>query len=231
MWRFAHAILGLRDACNALSVPIVSGNVSLYNETEGRPILPTPTVAIVGQLQSPEDRLGLAFTTAGDRIAHLGAPSKGRLGGSEFRAQKIGLVDGEPVGIDLDAEVALQRCVLALARARLLRSAHDLSDGGFGVALAESCLAGGLGATVGLPGDAALPAAVRLFSEEPSRVLVSFAPGREAEVQALCAAHGVPFAGIGEVGGSIVRVEGVLEVPVDTLAEAHARCLEPIVGP
>jgi phosphoribosylformylglycinamidine synthase II len=230
MWRFAHAILGLRDACTALSVPIVSGNVSLYNETEGRPILPTPSVAIVGQLAHPEDRLGLAFSAAGDRIAHLGAPSQGKLGGSEFRTQKVGVVDGDPVGIDLGAEVALQKCVLALARARLLRSAHDLSDGGFGVALAESCLSGGLGATVRLPGDAALAAAARLFSEEPSRVLVSFAPGVEAEVQARCAAHGVPFAVIGEVGGGTVNVEGVLQVPVEALAEAHARCLEPIVG-
>jgi phosphoribosylformylglycinamidine synthase subunit PurL len=231
MWRFAQAILGLRDACNALNVPIVSGNVSLYNETEGRPILPTPSVAIVGQLASPEDRLGLAFKRAGDRIAHLGAPSKGKLGGSEWRVQKTGMVDGDPVGIDLHAEVGLQRAVLAMARARLLRSAHDLSDGGFGVALSESCIAGGLGCEVALPGEAEIAPAARLFSEEPSRILVSYAPEMEEQVKKLAAQSGVPFAVIGQVGGAQVRIEGVVSVDVDSLADAHHRCLESIVGP
>jgi phosphoribosylformylglycinamidine synthase II len=230
MWRFAHAILGLKDACNALSVPIVSGNVSLYNETEGRPILPTPSVAIVGQLESIEHRLGLAFKCAGDRIAHLGVPSQGKLGGSEFRVQKIGAVDGDPVGIDLPGEVRLQKAVLAMAKARVLSSAHDVSDGGFAVALSESCIGGGLGAEVTLPGAPSIPAAARLFSEEPSRVIVSYAPGREAEVMAMAHHHGVPFEVLGTVGGAAVRIAGALSVEVDALADAHHRCLEGIVG-
>jgi phosphoribosylformylglycinamidine synthase len=230
MWRFARAIEGLRDACLALGVPVVSGNVSLYNETEGRPILPTPTVAIVGQLASIEDRLGLAFVRNGDWIAHLGVPSRGALGGSEFRVRKTGAVGGEPVGIDLGAEQRLQACVLSLARARILRSAHDVSDGGFAVALAESCIAGGLGARVSLPGDPAVARAARLFSEEPSRVVVSFAPTREAEIRAICGRFGVPFEVIGEVGGDRLQIDGCLDVPVQVLAEAHHRCLEPIVG-
>jgi phosphoribosylformylglycinamidine synthase len=230
MWRFAHAILGLRDACNALSTPIVSGNVSLYNETEGRPILPTPGIAGVGQLASPEDRLGLAFKVAGDRIAHLGPASQGKLGGSEFRVQKTGVVDGDPVGIDLQIEAALQRAVLAMARARILRSAHDLSDGGFAVALTESCIAGGLGAKVTLPGETSIAPAARLFSEEPSRVLVSFAPEMESKVRAIAEEHGLAWSLLGEVGGSAVAIEGALSVEVDVLADAHHRCLESIVG-
>ncbi|MDQ3034495.1 MAG: phosphoribosylformylglycinamidine synthase subunit PurL [Myxococcota bacterium] len=230
MWRFARAIEGLRDACNALGVPVVSGNVSLYNETEGRPILPTPSVAIVGQLASIEDRLGLAFAADGDLIVHLGAPSRGVLGGSEFRTRRTGVVGGDPVGIDLDAEARLQRCVLALARARVLRSAHDLSDGGFAVALVESCIAGARGCRVTLPGHPALSAASRLFSEEPTRVIVSFAPARLDEVRAMCAAHDVPFEQVGTVGGDTVDIEGCLDVLVSELAEAHHRALESIVG-
>jgi phosphoribosylformylglycinamidine synthase len=230
MWRFARAIEGIRDACLALGVPVVSGNVSFYNETEGRPILPTPTVAIVGQLASIDDRLGLAFLREGDRIAHLGMPSRGALGGSEFRVRKTGAVSGDPVGIDLGAEKRLQACVLALARARLLHSAHDVSDGGFAVAMAESCIACGLGCRVSLPGDPRIARAARLFSEEPSRVIVSFAPSREAEVRTLCARFDVPCEVIGEVGGDALRIEECLEVPVTVLAEAYHRCLEAIVG-
>ncbi|UJR81985.1 Phosphoribosylformylglycinamidine synthase subunit PurL [Sandaracinus amylolyticus] len=230
MWRFARAIEGLRDACTALGVPVVSGNVSLYNETEGRPILPTPTVAIVGQLASVEDRLGLAFANDGDLIAHLGTGSRGALGGSEFRTRKTGVVGGDPVGIDLDAEVKLQQCVLALARAHVLRSAHDLSDGGFAVALTESAIAGGRGCRVTLPGHPAMAKAARLFSEEPTRVIVSFGKEQRAEVERICAQHGVPFEVIGEVGGETVTIEECLEVQVAQLADAHARCLEPIVG-
>jgi phosphoribosylformylglycinamidine synthase len=231
MWRFARAVEGIRDACLALGVPVVSGNVSLYNETEGRPILPTPSVAIVGQLTSVDDRVGLAFQKDGDTIAHLGAPSRGELGGSELRFQKLGTVSGDPVGIDLGAEQRLQKCVLALARARLLRSAHDVSDGGFAAALAESAIAGGRGCRVALPGHATVSKAARLFSEEPSRVIVSFARERDDEVKALCARHEVPFETIGRVGGDVLHVEHCLDVPVAALAEAHHRCLEGIVGP
>src|SRR5690606_11907848 len=111
--------------------------------TEGRAILPTPTVAIVGQLADPAHRVRSAFVCEGDVIAHLGVPSRGALGGSEYWVQKTGYVGGEPVGIDLAAEVALQRALRTLARAGLLSSAHDVSDGGFGACIAESCIGAG----------------------------------------------------------------------------------------
>lgn len=230
MWRFAQAIDGIADACNALSIPVVSGNVSLYNETEGKPILPTPTVAIVGQLADPAHRLRLAFVREGDIIAHLGRPSRGALGGSEYWVQKTGYVGGEPVGIDLDAEVALQRAMRTLARGGLLSSAHDVSDGGFAVCLAEACIGAGLGCRVRLPGDESLEPAARLFSEEPSRIIVSFAPEMREQVRRVCEAHGVDWMPIGEVGGERLIVEDVLEVSVEELATRHHRALEPIVG-
>ncbi len=230
MWRFARAVEGIADACNALGVPVVSGNVSLYNETDGKPILPTPSVAIVGQLASPDDRVALAFRADGDVIVHLGRPSRGALGGSEWHTQKTGATGGDPVGIDLDAEARLQRAVLAMARARVLHSAHDVSDGGLAVCLVESAIGLGKGCRVRVPGDGSIPVAARLFSEEPSRVVISVGKERLERARAIAAEHGVPFEAIGEVGGASVKLEGACDVDVMALVDAHHRCLEPIVG-
>ncbi len=230
MWRFAQAIDGIAAACNALAVPVVSGNVSLYNETEGRPILPTPTVAIVGQLAEPTHRLRSGFVREGDAIVHLGLPSRGALGGSEYWVSKTGYVGGEPVGIDLAAEVALQRALRTLARGGLLSSAHDVSDGGLGACLAEACIANGLGCRVRLPGDAGVAPAARLFAEEPTRVIVSFPAVDVDRVRRVCEAHEVPWEVLGEVFGDRMIVEGALDLSVAELATLHHRALEPIVG-
>lgn len=231
MWRFARAVDGIAEACTALGVPVVSGNVSLYNETDGRSILPTPTVAIVGQLDSADDRIGLAFAQEGDVVAQLGASSRGALGGSEWLTQRIGRVDGIPVGIDLDAEVRLQKALRDLAKEHLLRSAHDISDGGFAICVAESCLPNGLGCSVKLPGKRAnSSAAALLFSEEPSRVIVSFAPGSEAAIAKVCESHAVPFEKLGLVGGKSLTIENVATLDVAALATSHASALASIVG-
>ncbi len=225
MWRFARAVDGMAEACRALGVPVVGGNVSFYNETDARPILPTPTVAVVGQLRAPEDRLAMAFVAAGDRVALLGPEGAGNLGGGEWLVGKRGEVGGAPQRIDLAAEAALQRALLAMARARLLRSAHDVSDGGLAVALAESCLAGGLGARVHVPDLGGLPAACRLFAEDPSRVLLSCPPEHAERVEGLAAEHGVPLRWLGETGGASLRIEGLLEVAVDELRRAYEGAL------
>jgi phosphoribosylformylglycinamidine synthase len=228
MWRFARAVDGLAAGCRKLQVPVVSGNVSLYNETGGRPIVPTPTVAVVGQLRDPSDRLPAAFQQSGHRVAHLGVPGRGAVGGSEWWVQQTGEVTGDPVGIDLDAEVALQNALLVLAWAHLLSSAHDVSDGGLGVCLAECCVGGNVGARVTIPASEGGNAYGTLFSEEPSRVIVSFPPEAEAEIAHICGEHGVPFAPVGEVGGDRLVLEGLCEVPVPELARAHGRGLEPV---
>jgi phosphoribosylformylglycinamidine synthase len=228
MWRFSRSIDGIRDACNALGIPVVSGNVSLYNETEGQSILPTPTVAIVGQLAHIDDRVGLGF--APDRkIALLGVPARGALGGSEWLTSKVDDVTGEPVGIDLAAEARLQKLLIALARKRALASAHDVSDGGIAVALAESCIARGVGATVKLGLHAGRELA-KLWSEEPSRAIVSFAPEVEALVRGEAEAAGVPFAVIGTTGGSELIIDQVVRVSVAGLAKAHRDALDKVVG-
>ena len=229
MWRFARSIDGIAAACSALDTPVVSGNVSLYNETDGRAILPTPTVAVVGQLRSADDRLELGFREPGDVIAGLGRASRGSLAGSEWLFQRTGGLGEDPVGIDLDAEVALQRTALELAQRRLLQSAHDISDGGFGVAVAEACIANGIGASVTLPSSADASSHALLFSEEPSRIVVSIASGKVDTVREVCEEHGVPFELLGTVGGESLVIEGVCRISVAELGAAHAAALDSIV--
>lgn len=225
----ASSIDGIADACSALGVPVVSGNVSLYNATGDTPILPTPTVAIVGQLAHADDRLGLSFVREGELIAHLGTPSRGHVYGSEWATQKLGKTGiGPSPGIDLDAERRLQALVLELARARVLSSAHDVSDGGLAVCLAESTLRHGVGAHVRLP-DSASNAANRLFAEEPSRVVVSFAPEHGPAVETLAKKHGVPVAVIGTTGGTSLRIADLIDVSVARLTSSHSSALDAIV--
>jgi phosphoribosylformylglycinamidine synthase II len=241
MWQFSEAVDGMAEACRALAVPIVSGNVSLYNDTDGRSILPTPMVAGVGLVREPGDVTCAAFPEAGLAVLLLGARSGGSLGGSEWLTQRAGRVTGAPPRLDLTLEVALQALVLELCRARpkLVASAHDVSDGGLLVALAECCLMSGAGrAPVGatLELDAVLAAspsfASALFAEAPSRVVVSV---READVpalEALAAQRGVPVTRLGVTGGArlVVRGGAALDLTLEALAEARDHALEAIVG-
>ncbi|MEY4577388.1 MAG: hypothetical protein RL701_2091, partial [Pseudomonadota bacterium] len=227
MWRISRSIDGIAAACNALGIPVVSGNVSLYNQTDTQPILPTPTVAIVGQLEQLSHRLGLAF--APDRkIALLGTPARGALGGCEWLTRRLGTVTGEPVGIDLAAEVRLQQLTLSFCRRQLLASAHDVSDGGLLIAIAECCIAAGVGARLRL-GIAPGRELAKLWSEEPSRIVISYAAEHETTLQAAAQQSKVPFTVLGETGGDRLIVDQLASVSVAELAAAHASALDAIV--
>jgi phosphoribosylformylglycinamidine synthase len=239
MRQLSLAIDGMADACHALSVPIVSGNVSLYNETDGRAILPTPTIGAVGLVRDPGDVVRAAFPEAGLAVLLLGAEGGGPLGGSEWVTKHTGEVKGTPPGIDLKAEAKLQTLVLGLSRARLLRSAHDVSDGGLAVALAECCAATDdaeamIGAAVTLP-DTEETRAAALFGEAPSRIVVAVAHADVAEIFVRADAVAVPVRQLGETGGAALRIthgeEEVIDVPLAALRDARERCLESIVGP
>lgn len=249
MDQFARAIDGLGAACRALDVPIVSGNVSLYNETtdaSGRkPILPTPTVAAVGLVRQPEDIVTQWFAREGDVVILLGeaAPSpRDGLGGSEYQAMKTGKLGGPAPRIDLDAEVRLQKLVLELARAHVLSSAHDSADGGLAVALAECCSTGPnlVGADIELPTtqtEGAAAATSALFGEAPSRVVVSTSPSAEADVLQRASAAGVPARVIGRTTAAgpaaklAIRAGAhALDVEASELRAARERCLSGIVG-
>jgi phosphoribosylformylglycinamidine synthase len=222
MWQFAEATRGLASACRELGVPVVSGNVSLYNETEGRAILPTPTVGIVGLLPDVRRTCTATFKAAGDHVAVLGE-TKGSLGGSEYLLAMHGKTAGKVPALDSAAELALQRAVRELVRSGAVKSAHDCSEGGLAVTLAECCVMDGekpVGATVKLAPGGVAPHAY-LFGEDPTRVVLSFAPGKQDEVIETCRRHGVPCAMVGEVGGDELRVNGMMTVPVAALSRAY----------
>jgi phosphoribosylformylglycinamidine synthase len=221
MWQFAESTRGLADACRQLGVPVVSGNVSLYNETEGRAIFPTPTVAIVGLVPDVAMCPGMAFRDEGDEVALLGT-NHGSLGGSEWLHTVFGKTAGSPPRLDMEAEAKLHKALRRLVRAGLLKSAHDCSEGGLGVALAECCMANGRspkGAKLTLAKSALSPHAL-LFGEDPSRAVISYASNVALQVAAICQEEGVPVEIAGRVGGDVLEVKGLFRAPVVPLAHA-----------
>ena len=203
-WQFREAVLGLRDACAFFETPVTGGNVSFYNETDGRPVHPTPVVGMVGLVEDLDAIVRHFFRDEGDAILLLGA-NKGELGGSEYLYRVHAMVAGEPPTVDLAAERALQRAVLAANRDRLLKSAHDVAAGGLAATLAECCLRPGRhgrapGASVRLH-DPSLADAALLFGEDHGRVVASCAPEDAEDLQRIAEAHGVPAVGIGTVSG------------------------------
>jgi phosphoribosylformylglycinamidine synthase subunit PurL len=217
MWQFQQAIAGMRDACLALGIAVVSGNVSFYNETDGRAIPPTPTVASVGILQDVTQHMTQWFKNAGDRVVLLGE-TLNELGASEYLATIHGRTVGMPPQLNLDREKRLQQLCLLAAQEQLFSSAHDVAEGGLAVALAEACITrpeGVLGAQVTLPGS--FRPDVTLFGESQSRVIVSLSPDKLSRLDQLAKAQQVPYIIIGEVGGTDLNIDNYLQLPVDTL--------------
>jgi len=235
MWQFARAVEGIGAACRALDVPITGGNVSLYNETDGRAIYPTPVIGIVGLLEHADRVVSRAFRKTGDAVILLGE-GRGELGGSEYVKVVYDLVRGVPPAIDLAAERVLQLLLVALADARLIRSAHDCSDGGLAVTVAECCFdTGGVGVEVSIGGvevsrRAAVNCAAALFGESSSRVVISAAPESVSVVLARAASAGVPAAVVGRVGGTAIRIAvggtDAIDVPVDECERAWSTAIE-----
>src|SRR5499427_2667163 len=219
MAQFEAAVRGIADACRALEVPVVSGNVSLYNETDGRAIPPTPTVGMVGLMDDVSRHVRLAFRKTGDLVAILGA-TRDELGASEFLRTIRGRDEGPCPGVDLDAERRLVDLLATLAEERRLASAHDVSDGGLAVALAECAMQGGIGATLSLEPGVRMSAF--LFGETTGRAVVSFAPENEAAVRVRALEKGVPFTAAGWVGGERLTISAGSRVVVDEPVAALA---------
>ena len=225
MWQFAEVIRGMRDACMALKVPVVSGNVSFYNETDSKPIYPTPTVGMVGLLAKLKRVVTPWFKFPGDIVVLLGR-TREELGGSEYLKLIHGLVKGTPPWIDLKLEEAVQNCCLEAIDRGILRSAHDISDGGLAVSLAECCIGGPdrpLGVRIEthemIRGDALL------FSESPSRIVVSLEEKNLAQLQELAAELRVPMHVIGTVGGARFVIQPLLQLQVEELRSIWAHGL------
>jgi phosphoribosylformylglycinamidine synthase len=205
MWQFARAVEGIGAACRALDVPITGGNVSLYNETDGRAVLPTPVLGVVGLIEDADAVVRRPFQRAGDAVVLLGV-SRNELGGSEYLKVMHGLIRGQPPVLDLVKEAALQRLLVQCAASGLARSAHDCAEGGLAVTVAESCFGSGLGVEVDVPDVEGMGDIATLFSESATRVVLSVEPARLSEVLALAAKSDVPAAVIGRVGGDRIRI-------------------------
>ena len=217
MWQFARVIQGMRDACVALKVPVVSGNVSFYNETDGIPIYPTPTIGIVGLLPKVNRVITPWFKAAGDLVVLLGR-TREELGGSEYLKLIHNTVKGTPPWIDLKLEQAIQNCCIEAIESGILRSAHDISDGGLAVALAECCI-GGPDKALGVRAEMRemIRGDALLFSESQSRILVSMQEKDLGQLQEIASRHAVPLQVIGAVGGSRFSIQPILQLPVDEL--------------
>ena len=208
MWSFSETIDGMAEACRAFETPVVSGNVSFYNETEGRGILPTPVIGMVGLIEDVKRAVLPGFKKSGDVIALLG-----------ITQDDLFTASGKVPALDLNREVAVQKACLAAAEAGLLVSAHDCSDGGLSVALAESCFStlgrDAIGAKVDLKGP--LGPTTLLFSESPSRIIISFNPSDAGAVQEIAEHNQAPFAMLGRVGGNelVIAVDGEETVRAD----------------
>ena len=224
-WQLEQAVAGIAEACGALEIPVVSGNVSLYNDTEGRSIDPTVVIGMVGLLDEIERRCGAGFSTDNDIVAIVGLIEP-ELGGSEYQRIAFGVNEGPRPSLDLVLEAGVQGFVREAIARGLLRSAHDCAEGGLAVAIAEACLIGGRGARIGIDElaqsnkNAAWEAAI-LFGECQSRFVVSFPRSSLVELHELSSRSGVPFRGLGATGGSRILVTGAIDVDLQEARRAY----------
>jgi phosphoribosylformylglycinamidine synthase subunit PurL len=237
MWSFSEVIDGMKEACEAFETPVISGNVSFYNETDGRGILPTPTIGMVGLLEDVRKLVTQGFKSEDDLIAVLGE-TKDDLAASEYAQTILGLTTNELIengivpAIDLEFEKRVQETFLKLADAFLVKSAHDCADGGLAVAIAESCFSSlnnpANGAAIELSNGPDLSAESLLFGETPSRIVISFAPENLEKIKALVG--DLPFAVIGRVTGQNltfkINGEEKIAAPIKDLETAWKTSLE-----
>ena len=234
-WELEETIAGLAQACRALELPIVSGNVSLYNETfpargedgsprsgqpDGGAIYPTPVIGMIGLLDDYGRRLHAGLRNEGDFVLLVGS-SHNDLGGSEYLKVEHGTVAGRPPALDLAREGAVNRLILAAAKMGLLRSAHDCADGGMLVALAESCLLGGMGVRCpALRPEAPLRLDAAFFGETPGRFIVSAGSRAMPELQTLARRHSVEISLLGMAGGDTIEFEGQFRLSLAEIRES-----------
>ncbi|HXN91828.1 MAG TPA: phosphoribosylformylglycinamidine synthase subunit PurL [Candidatus Sulfotelmatobacter sp.] len=220
-WELEEVVAGLAYACRSLELPIVSGNVSLYNDSNGESaIYPTPVVGMIGLIDDYGKRLGAAFRAEGDFVLLIGS-SHNDLGGTEFLKVEHGVVAGRPPALDLTREMAVNRLILSAAQSGYLHSAHDCADGGMLVALAECCLLGGVGVRgPGIRPEGPLRLDAAFFGESPGRYIVSVASRTMPELQSLARRHNVEISLLGLAGGDSLEFEGQVKLSLAELRDA-----------
>ncbi|MFM9890858.1 MAG: phosphoribosylformylglycinamidine synthase subunit PurL [Rickettsiales bacterium] len=219
MGQIVGAIEGMAEACRALDYPVVSGNVSLYNDTHGQSVQPTPAIGGVGLFTDASKRVGLGFTEVGHSIFLIGQ-TRGHLGSSLYLRELLGSEEGAPPPVDLVAEKHHGRFVLELiADGRLVSACHDVSDGGLLVALAEMCIARGIGAQIRFQTD--VPAHAYAFGEDQARYLIAVPPNAKDEVTVRLNQADIRFTDLGMTVADLLIVEDTLRAPVSTLRDIH----------
>jgi phosphoribosylformylglycinamidine synthase len=213
MWQFEQAISGMSEACSKLNTPVVSGNVSFYNETEGTAIYPTPTIGMVGLIEDMHKHMTQWFKDEGDIIVLLGE-TKEEFGGSEYLKQIHGRVCGTPPSLDLDKELKLITALLKASEEGIIKSAHDISEGGLALAISECCFT-----PSGLKGvEIKIPRLIRddalLFSESQARAIISLDEHNITKIKNLTETYDVPMEIIGRVSGARLFIEGLINIPI-----------------
>ena len=219
MGQFAGCIEGMAEACRALDFPVVSGNVSLYNETNGQAVLPTPEIGGLGLLADLSRRAGLAFQRAGATVLLLG-DSAGHLAQSQYQRVLLGRSEGPPPPVDLAAERRNGNFVRGLIADGTVAVCHDLSEGGLLVALAEMALASGIGATL-RPHDEAMPEHAWWFGEDQGRYVVTAGDDAADAVLRRAAEAGVPARCVAATGGDALTLADGVSISIGSLREAH----------
>lgn len=225
MWQFQQSTLGLSKACEILATPVIGGNVSLYNETHGVAIYPTPTVGMVGLLEDVDHHCTSWFKDDGDVILLLGL-NKEEIGGSEYLKVIHDLEKGMPPAMDLTLEKAVQDTCLNGIQDKLVKSAHDCSEGGLAVALAECCFTAGghrIGAKVDIPLEIRTDAI--LFGETQSRIVVTVAEGNINDFNKIAAKYMAPVAMIGRVGGQRLKINNLIDLPVSEMEKIWSEAI------
>jgi phosphoribosylformylglycinamidine synthase len=245
MWQFSQAIDGIKDACTALGTPITGGNVSFYNETLGKSIYPTPVMGVLGILEDASRVMKIAFLNAGDVIVLLDGAAKQEAGlmpgtaraerefsSSEYSKTVGGIAAGEPPAIDLEAEKRLIDCLVVLASdGTVVVSAHDISDGGLAVTVAESCFASSTAVGASVKSDDPLAAEFAVFGERGARCVISVRPAKLAALHSIARQYGVAASEIGQVTQDpALRIEysgrAIIDSPVESLRDVWANSLE-----
>jgi phosphoribosylformylglycinamidine synthase len=231
-YQLEECVKGMAKASEALGAPVISGNVSLYNETQGEGIYPTPVIGALGLLEDVTRHANTGFRNEGDVIVLLGASTidsdVSSLAGSEYLEVVHGLVAGQPK-LDIGREIAVQKACRRLIAEGVINSAHDCSDGGLAVAIAESCIAGNVGCDLdpGVSGrwDAAL------FGEEQSRIVVSVSPDQVDRLEGICRLEGAPWVRLGYVGGLSVEIKELVDMDLKEMEDVWRNALERAANP
>jgi phosphoribosylformylglycinamidine synthase len=219
-YQFEQAVLGIGEACRILNTPVTGGNVSFYNENRGEAVFPTPVIGMIGLIDKPEHITTTGFKNSGDSIILLGGKAT-TLGGSQYYYSLKKKIMGPCPILNLEAEKDLQHFLLKIVKKGWIRSAQDISEGGLAIALAECCILSRdqLGCEVSLPEDSGF--FIELFSEEPSRIIVSCDPKRDGQILKGAEKAGVPAVKLGRVGGKTLKIGKDISTSLPELCKAY----------